>query len=44
VAIPQEKKIVVAIAIGHPDEEAILNQFRSNREPLEEFVHWQDIT
>jgi nitroreductase len=43
VAIPQEKKIVVAIAIGHPDEEAILNQFRSNREPLEEFVHWQDI-
>ncbi len=42
VAIPPEKKIVVAIAIGHPDERAVLNQFRSTRGPVEEFVHWPD--
>jgi nitroreductase len=42
VAIPPDKKLVVAIAIGYPDEEAVLNQFRSKRGPLEEFVHWQE--
>ena len=43
VPIPAEKKILVAIAIGYPDEEAVVNQFRSNREPLEKVVHWQDL-
>jgi len=41
--IPEEKKILVAIAIGHPDGEAVINQFKSNRDPLENFVHWQDM-
>ncbi len=35
VPIPVEKKILVAISIGYPDEEAVVNQFRSSREPLE---------
>ena len=44
VPIPEEKKILVAIAIGYPDEEAVVNRFRSNREPLENVVHWMDLT
>jgi nitroreductase len=43
VSIPAEKKILVAIAIGYPDEQAIVNQFRSNRESLEKVVHWEDL-
>jgi nitroreductase len=41
VPIPAEKKILVAIAIGYPDEEAAVNRFRSIREPLEKVVHWE---
>ena len=44
VPIPEEKKILVAIAIGHPDPEAVVNRFRSNREPLENVTHWVDLT
>ncbi len=44
VAIPDEKKIFLAIAIGYPDRGDIVNQFTSNREPLENFVHWEDLT
>ena len=43
VPIPAEKKILIAIAIGYPDEQAVVNQFRSNREPLEKVVHWEDL-
>jgi len=43
VPIPEGKKLLVAIAIGHPDEQAAVNQFRSNREPLEKVVHWEDL-
>jgi len=43
VSIPEGKKILVAIAIGYADGGAVINQFRSNREPLENFVHWQDM-
>jgi len=44
VPIPEEKKILVAVAIGYPDEGAMVNRFRSNREPLENVVHWVDLT
>jgi nitroreductase len=44
VPIPEEKRILVAIAIGYPDEEAAVNRFRSNRDPLEKVVHWTDLT
>jgi nitroreductase len=43
VPIPREKNILVAIAIGYPDEDAVINRFRSKREPLENLVHWQDL-
>jgi nitroreductase len=44
VSIPEEKKIVVAVAIGYPDPGAAVNQFRSNREPLGNVVRWQDVS
>ncbi len=44
VPIPVEKKILVAISIGYPDEEAVINRFRSTRETLENVVHWKDLT
>lgn len=44
VPIPVEKKILVAISIGYPDEQAVINQFRSNRETLAKVVHWENLT
>lgn len=44
IPIPVEKKILAALSIGYPDEEAIVNQFRSSREPLEKVVHWEDLS
>ncbi len=44
VPIPVEKKILVAIAVGYPDEQAAINRFRSTREALENVVHWEDLT
>ena len=44
VPIPVEKKILIAIAIGYPDEQAVINRFRSTRETLENVVHWKDLT
>jgi len=40
VRIPESKQLVIAIAIGYPDPEAKVNEFRSNREPLEAMVTW----
>ncbi len=42
VPIPPQKKILIAISIGYPDETAVVNQFRSSREPLERVVHWSN--
>jgi nitroreductase len=44
VPIPVEKKILVAISIGYPDEQAVINRFQSTRETLENVVHWKDLT
>jgi len=38
--IPESKQLVVAMAIGYPNLEAKVNEFRSNREPLESMVKW----
>jgi len=38
--IPESKQLVIAIAIGYPDLRAKVNEFRSNREPLESMVTW----
>ncbi len=38
--IPESKQLVIAMAIGYPDQEAEVNRFCSNREPLEAMVTW----
>lgn len=38
--IPDNKQIVIALAIGYPDEKAKVNSFRSNRVPLDEICTW----
>ena len=39
-AIPENKKIVVGIALGYPDPLFPLNNFERDRAKLDEFVHW----
>ena len=41
-AIPDDKKIVVGIALGYPDPSFSLNNFERNRAKLDEFVHWME--
>ena len=38
--IPDSKLIVLGIAIGYPDWEDPVNQFRSEREPLDNITTW----
>lgn len=38
--IPESKLILCSVAIGYPDEDAPVNKFRSEREPLEAFATW----
>jgi len=40
--IPDDKKIVVGIALGYPDPSFPLNNFERNRAKLDEFVHWME--
>ncbi len=41
-SIPDDRRIVVAIALGHPDLDYPLNRFDRKRAELREFVHWVD--
>lgn len=41
-AIPDDKKIIVGIAMGYPDLSFALNQFERERATLDEFVFWLD--
>lgn len=43
VEIPLTQKIVLGIAIGYPDEDALINKYRSSREPVENLVRWVDV-
>jgi nitroreductase len=38
--IPENKNLVVGIALGYPDRESPINRFKSYREPLEKVVKW----
>lgn len=41
-AIPDDKKIIVGIALGYPDPSFPLNKFERDRAKLNEFVHWME--
>jgi nitroreductase len=38
--IPENKNVVIGIALGYPDQESPINRFKSSRETLENFVKW----
>ncbi len=38
--IPENKKVVIGIALGYPDQENPMSQFRSSRAGLDELVRW----
>jgi len=38
--IPENKKVVVGLALGYPDEKSPINRFKSYRDSLETFVRW----
>lgn len=38
--ISPSKLIALVIAIGYPDDKAVVNTFQSTREPLDTFTHW----
>jgi len=40
--IPENKQVVMGVAIGHPDWEKPINRFKSPRDELEKFVRWID--
>jgi len=40
--IPENKNVVIGIALGIPDQESPINRFKSYRETLEKFVRWID--
>jgi nitroreductase len=38
--IPENKDVVIGIALGYPDQNSPVNNFKSPREGLENFVRW----
>ncbi len=38
--IPESKKLVLGMSIGYPDNEALINTYRSIRVEMDEFVRW----
>lgn len=38
--IPENKNLVVGVALGHPDWKSPINRFKSYREPLEKMLRW----
>jgi len=40
--IPESDRILIGLAVGYPDEDAPINQFRSERVSIENVVRWVD--
>jgi nitroreductase len=38
--IPENKNVVIGIALGYPDWESPINRFKSFREDLDKFIKW----
>jgi len=41
--IPESKQLLICIAIGYPDQDARVNQFRTERVPLSEICSWHGL-
>ena len=39
--IPEDKKVIISIAVGYRDQLAPINQLRSSREPISTMVKWR---
>ena len=39
-SVPESKKVIIGIALGYPDRESPLNNFKRERAELDEFVSW----
>ncbi|TCK99387.1 nitroreductase [Shimia isoporae] len=39
--LPEDRKVLAAISFGFPEAEAPINQFRTDRAELDEFVEWK---
>jgi nitroreductase len=40
--IPENKKVVIGVALGYPDSDIPINRFKSPRDNLEKFIRWID--
>jgi nitroreductase len=40
--IPENKDVVIGVALGHPDPENPINSFKTPRETLDSFVRWSE--
>ncbi len=38
--IPENKNVVIGVALGYPDEKSPINRFKSSREELKKLVQW----
>jgi nitroreductase len=38
--IPENKNVVIGLALGYPDEKSPINRFKSQRDDFEKFVRW----
>jgi nitroreductase len=41
-SIPEDKKVVIGIAVGYKDPDSMINRPRSERAQLSELVRWRD--
>lgn len=41
-SIPEDKDVVIGIALGHPDLDSPANEFKTPRDNLDSFVRWFD--
>ncbi|NWG01244.1 MAG: nitroreductase [Syntrophaceae bacterium] len=40
--IPENKNVVIGVAVGYPDEKSPINRFKSPRDDLSKFIRWVD--
>jgi nitroreductase len=41
-SIPEDRRIVIGVAMGHPDQNYPINSFERKRADIDEYVKWAD--